>query len=60
MLVAKEKRQEAENVFTIYRGLPEKEKIMLLAYSTALRDRALFSKSDRSETVPDLQTRNQQ
>ncbi len=38
----KEKKQEAENIFAIYMKLPETEKIMLLSYSTALRDRALL------------------
>ena len=42
MLTIKERQQEAEKVFATYMILPEKEKTMLLAYSTALRDRALL------------------
>lgn len=42
MMTMKEKKQEAENIFAIYMKLPETEKIMLLSYSTALRDRALL------------------
>lgn len=42
MLTTKERQQEAEKIFATYMILPEKEKTMLLAYSTALRDRALL------------------
>lgn len=41
MLTAKEKRQEAELIFTTYLRLPEKERTMILAYTTALRDKML-------------------
>lgn len=41
MPTMKEKRKEAELIFTTYLGLPEKERTMILAYTTALRDKAL-------------------
>ncbi len=47
MLITKERQQEAETVYATYMILPEKEKIMLLAYSTALRDRALIRKQEQ-------------
>ena len=46
MMTMKEKKQEAENIFAIYMKLPETEKIMLLSYSTALRDRALLHEQE--------------
>lgn len=49
MLTTKERQQEAEKVFATYMILPEKEKTMLLAYSTALRDRALLDKNTRQQ-----------
>ena len=49
MLTTKERQQEAEKVFAIYMILPEKEKTMLLAYSTALRDRALLDENARQQ-----------
>lgn len=45
MMTTKERLQEAEKIFAIYMILPEKEKTMLLAYSTALRDRALLDEN---------------
>ncbi len=46
MLITKERQQEAAAVYATYMILPEKEQIMLLAYSTALRDRALIRKQE--------------
>ncbi len=46
MLTTKERQQEAAAVYATYMILPEKEQIMLLAYSTALRDRALIRKQE--------------
>ncbi len=48
-MTLKEKQQEAEKIFATYMVLPEKEKIMLLAYSTALRDRALLDEQVKSD-----------
>lgn len=49
MMTTKERLQETEKVFAIYMILPEKEKTMLLAYSTALRDRALLDENTRQQ-----------
>ena len=49
MLTTKERQQEAEKIFATYLILPEKENTMLLAYSTALRDRALLDEHMRQQ-----------
>ncbi len=55
MLTTKERQQEAEKVFATYMMLPEKEKTMLLAYSTALRDRALLDEqTQQTVDLPEL------
>lgn len=51
MLTIKERQQEAEKVFATYMILPEKEKTMLLAYSTALRDRALLDEHTKQTSA---------
>lgn len=51
MLTTKERQKEAEKVFATYMILPEKEKTMLLAYSTALRDRALLDEHTRQQAA---------
>ena len=42
---------EAEKVFATYMILPEKEKTLLLAYSTALRDRALLDEHTKQTSA---------
>ena len=41
MLGTKEKKQDADNIYMIYKELSEQGKIMMLAYSTAIRDKEL-------------------
>ena len=55
MLTTKERQQEAEKIFAMYMILPEKEKTMLLAYTTALRDRSLLDEHTKQTVdLPDL------
>ncbi len=55
MLTSKERQQEAEKIFAMYMILPEKEKTMLLAYTTALRDRSLLDEQTQQTTdLPEL------
>ena len=55
MLTSKERQQEAEKIFATYMILPEKEKTMLLAYTTALRDRSLLDEQTQQTTdLPEL------
>ena len=49
MLTTKERQREAEKVLAMYMIWSEKEKTMLLAYSTALRDRALLDEHMRQQ-----------
>ena len=55
MLTSKERQQEAEKIFAMHMILPEKEKTMLLAYTTALRDRSLLDEQTQQTTdLPEL------
>ncbi|MDE7477673.1 MAG: hypothetical protein K2M91_06955 [Lachnospiraceae bacterium] len=47
MLTTKEKTKEAELIFTTYLRLPERERTMILAYTTALRDKMLAEEQVR-------------
>ena len=54
-MTTKERQQEAEKIFAMYMILPEKEKTMLLAYTTALRDRSLLDEHTKQTVdLPDL------
>lgn len=54
-MTTKERQQEAEKIFAMYMILPEKEKTMLLAYTTALRDRSLLDEHMKQTVdLPDL------
>ena len=47
----KERQQEEEKFFETYMIVPEKDKTLLLAYSTALRDRALLDEHTKQTSA---------